>query len=238
MRLLELNNHGEASLSKYLINNIPPYAILSHTWGEDDEEVTFQDLTQGVGKNKAGYGKIRFCGKQAAKDGLQYIWIDTCCIDKSNSTELSELWQGGDQTTKLDIYGLGATIIEALGGFPDPAKRPATWQLWHHHLQDFASERPIASMLASSPNERPTAHQIICTLFPDELPPMEWTRIGSTGLSPKIPQPTPRRDVVSRRTSDQIPHAQSLSSLQTRDERKVKNVVRGLNLQGCQIKHH
>jgi hypothetical protein len=90
MRLLELNNEGEVSLTKSLINNIPPYAILSHTWGEDDEEVTFQDLTEGVGKSKAGYGKIRFCGKQAARDGLQYVWIDTCCIDKSNSTELAE----------------------------------------------------------------------------------------------------------------------------------------------------
>jgi hypothetical protein len=54
-------------------------------------------------------------------------------------------------------------------------------------------------MLASNPNDRPTAHQITGTLFPDELPPMEWTRIGSTGLSPKIPRPTPRKGVVSRR---------------------------------------
>jgi hypothetical protein len=90
MRLLELKNHGEFSLTKYFIDDIPPYAILSHTWGGDDEEVTFQDLAQGVGKSKAGYRKIRFCGEQAARDDLQYVWIDTCCIDKSNSTELSE----------------------------------------------------------------------------------------------------------------------------------------------------
>jgi hypothetical protein len=115
------------------------------------------------------------------------------------SPRAPELWQGGDQKPELDIYGLGATIIEALGGFPDPAKRPATWQLWHHHLQTFASERPIASMLASSPNDRPSARQIIRTLFPDELPPMEWIRIGSMGLSSKIPRPTPRKGVVSRR---------------------------------------
>jgi len=58
MRLLELKNHGEFSLTKDLVDNIPPYAILSHTWGEDDEEATFQDLAQGVGKSKAGYKKI------------------------------------------------------------------------------------------------------------------------------------------------------------------------------------
>jgi hypothetical protein len=90
MRLLELKNNGEFSLTKDLIDNIPPYAILSHTWGEDDEEVTFQDLTQGAGKIKAGHRKIQFCAEQATRDGLQYVWVDTCCIDKSNNTELSE----------------------------------------------------------------------------------------------------------------------------------------------------
>jgi hypothetical protein len=44
MRLLELNNHSEPSLIGYLINDIPCYIILSHTWGEDNKEVTFQDL--------------------------------------------------------------------------------------------------------------------------------------------------------------------------------------------------
>ena len=90
MRLLELKNNSEFSLTKDLIDNIPPYAILSHTWGEDDEEVTFQDLTQGAGKTKAGHRKIRFCAEQATRDDLQYVWVDTCCIDKSNNTELSE----------------------------------------------------------------------------------------------------------------------------------------------------
>lgn len=42
------------------------------------------------GRSKPGYGKVRFCGEQAVRDGLQYFWIDTCCIDKSSSTELSE----------------------------------------------------------------------------------------------------------------------------------------------------
>ncbi|KAH6974983.1 heterokaryon incompatibility protein-domain-containing protein [Ilyonectria sp. MPI-CAGE-AT-0026] len=90
MRLLELQNSGEFSLTKDLIDNIPPYAILSHTWGADIEEVSFQDLAEGTGKSKLGYEKIRFCGNQARLDGLLYIWVDTCCIDKSNNTELSE----------------------------------------------------------------------------------------------------------------------------------------------------
>jgi Heterokaryon incompatibility protein (HET) len=91
MRLLESNSAGEFSLTKDFIgDDVPKYAILSHTWGPDTEEVTFKDLTDDTGKHKNGYNKIRFCGKQAERDGLQFFWIDTCCIDKSNSTELSE----------------------------------------------------------------------------------------------------------------------------------------------------
>ena len=91
MRLLERNSTGEFSLTKDFVgDNIPQYAILSHTWGVDDEEVTFKELVKGTGKSKAGYDKIRFCGEQARRDGLQYFWVDTCCIDKSNNTELSE----------------------------------------------------------------------------------------------------------------------------------------------------
>jgi len=93
MRLLESNDTGEFSLTKDLLatrDHIPCYAILSHTWGADTEEVSFKDMMDGTGKRKPGYDKIRFCGEQARRDGLQYFWIDTCCIDKSSSTELQE----------------------------------------------------------------------------------------------------------------------------------------------------
>ena len=79
MRLLESGSHGEINLTKDLIEDIPSYAILSHTWGADDDEVTFDDLKNGSGKSKAGYNKIQFCEQQARKDGLQYFWVDTCC---------------------------------------------------------------------------------------------------------------------------------------------------------------
>ncbi|KAI9784183.1 MAG: hypothetical protein M1839_002689 [Geoglossum umbratile] len=90
MRLLRLEDDGEFSLVEFVGKNIPCYAVLSHTWGPDDEEVTFNDLVNGAGKSKAGYRKIRFCGMQAANDHLRFFWVDTCCIDKSSSAELSE----------------------------------------------------------------------------------------------------------------------------------------------------
>jgi Heterokaryon incompatibility protein (HET) len=90
MRLLKFDDRGELSLTRDLQDDIPRYAILSHTWGSDEDEVTFNDLKVGSGKSKAGYAKIRFCGDQARKNGLEYFWVDTCCIDKANHTELSE----------------------------------------------------------------------------------------------------------------------------------------------------
>lgn len=54
----------------------PLYAILSHTWEED--EVDFQEFCSGQGINKAGYQKITGCCRQAARDGYQYVWVDTC----------------------------------------------------------------------------------------------------------------------------------------------------------------
>jgi hypothetical protein len=91
MRLLKCNSASELSLTEDFVGDdeIPFYAILSHTWKEG-QEVTFSELMDGTGKSKAGYDKIRFCGQQAKRDGLQYFWVDTCCIDKSNNVELQE----------------------------------------------------------------------------------------------------------------------------------------------------
>jgi hypothetical protein len=83
MRLLEWPEAGVFSLSKTFADEVPPYTILLYTWGEDDKEVTFQDLKDGLrdgaSERKPGYKKIRFCGEQARKDGLLYFWVDTCC---------------------------------------------------------------------------------------------------------------------------------------------------------------
>jgi hypothetical protein len=87
MRLLQCDKNGGLSLTEFFESDIPKYAILSHRWGA--EEVTFKDLTNGNGKKMAGYSKLKFCGKQARRDSLQYFWVDTCCIDKSNNVELN-----------------------------------------------------------------------------------------------------------------------------------------------------
>jgi hypothetical protein len=74
--------------------SVPPYAILSHTWSA--RETTLQeflaienrswDSTQT--RELASYSKINGTCEQALRDGIAYIWIDTCCIDKTSSAEL------------------------------------------------------------------------------------------------------------------------------------------------------
>jgi hypothetical protein len=91
MRLLQYNTDSEFSLTKDFVGGkIPEYAILSHIWGTDMEEVTYKDLIDGTRKDKFGYEKLRFCGEQARYDSLHYFWVNTCCIDKSNNIKLAE----------------------------------------------------------------------------------------------------------------------------------------------------
>jgi hypothetical protein len=72
----------------FFLQNVPPYVILSHTWGDD--EVTFDDIEKPHAKEMAGYDKIIRCCQQAVLDGFEWAWIDTCSIDKRSSSELSE----------------------------------------------------------------------------------------------------------------------------------------------------
>lgn len=65
------------------------YAILSHTWGED--EISLQQLQSGTAvQHHEGYRKVKDACRVALAEGWNYMWIDTCCIDKTSSAELSE----------------------------------------------------------------------------------------------------------------------------------------------------
>ncbi|KDR77344.1 hypothetical protein GALMADRAFT_32921, partial [Galerina marginata CBS 339.88] len=85
MRLLEVH---QLKLEEFNERKRPDYAILSHTWGEG--EVSLQDLSTPAATTMDGYRKIKKCRELAIQDGFKYVWIDTCCIDKTSSAELSE----------------------------------------------------------------------------------------------------------------------------------------------------
>ncbi|KAE8149315.1 heterokaryon incompatibility protein-domain-containing protein [Aspergillus avenaceus] len=85
MRLINVEN---LELEEFVDDEIPPYAILSHRWR--DGEILFKDMQSETKVTKAGYRKIKQCCDRAKSDKLQYLWVDTCCIDKSSNDELTE----------------------------------------------------------------------------------------------------------------------------------------------------
>ena len=92
MRLLKTERLTSGKEQLVLIErygaNIPRYAILSHTW--DDDEVLYSDIQNGTADQRKAFSKVTNAMQQARKDGYTYLWVDTCCIDKSSSAELSE----------------------------------------------------------------------------------------------------------------------------------------------------
>ncbi|KAH8594343.1 heterokaryon incompatibility protein-domain-containing protein [Bisporella sp. PMI_857] len=86
MRLINVKTH---QVKEFIGNKIPWYAILSHTW--EEEEVSFQDIQDlDEARQRKGFKKIEYLCGQAAEDGWDWAWMDTCCIDKTSSSELSE----------------------------------------------------------------------------------------------------------------------------------------------------
>ncbi|KAL1604016.1 hypothetical protein SLS60_005608 [Paraconiothyrium brasiliense] len=160
MRLL----HSETlEFATFYDDATPPYAILSHTWG--DEEVTFEDM-RFIQKRKslpedlrsspefmlafdaaarllfppnrdpekiAGYEKIRKTAEIAYKRGFEYFWIDTCCIDKSSSSELQEAinsmysWYKKSALCMVYLEDVNASFLEG------------TWELSQEDIMRFAA---------------------------------------------------------------------------------------------------
>jgi hypothetical protein len=87
MRLLCFDQLERLILTDFRGKTIPPYAILSHRWG--DAEILLEDIESGTYKEKDGYRKLQFCAEQATRDELQYFWIDTCCINRWDLHERS-----------------------------------------------------------------------------------------------------------------------------------------------------
>ncbi|KAL5410465.1 hypothetical protein PMIN04_010624 [Paraphaeosphaeria minitans] len=129
----------------------PPYAILSHTWVEG-QEVTYSELLAGSGMNKSGYRKIRFCGEQATADDLEYFWIDTCCIDKLNSVELStainSMFRWYQNASKCYVYLLDVSVPQHIYDAQtsrawEPAFRQSRWFTRGWTLQELLAPATI-----------------------------------------------------------------------------------------------
>jgi hypothetical protein len=114
----------------------------------DTDEVTFSDFSNGTGHNKPGYDKIRFCAEQASRDGLTYFWIDTCCIDKSNNTELQEavtsMFRWYKNSTKCYVYLSDVTVDDH-----DPVDTfPPSWELAFRQSRWFTRGWTLQELIA------------------------------------------------------------------------------------------
>lgn len=88
---MHLINARTFKLEEFWNNKVQPYAILSHRWGNGEISLLdMQSLSIGQLANSQGFVKIKFACEQAVKDGYEYVWVDTCCINKDSSAELSE----------------------------------------------------------------------------------------------------------------------------------------------------
>jgi hypothetical protein len=109
MRLLRILEDRSLEVTKDMEeDDAPQYAILSHTWGPDEEEVTFRDVVERMGKHKSGYHKLAFCRDQTLRDGQTHFWVDTCCINRSNNVELNtaitSMFRWYAKATKCYVY--------------------------------------------------------------------------------------------------------------------------------------
>jgi hypothetical protein len=168
MRLLNYDENGELRIKTF--GDVPGlrYAILSHTWGADTEEVTFEDLATGAGKAKRGYEKINFCGQQAQRDGLQYFWVDTCCINKSDKAEVSHaiksMFRWYQKATKCYVY---LSDVSTRKRKADDMLTDLTWQSAFRSSRWFTRGWTLQELLA--PN--------IVEFFSQE-----WQRLGDKSL--------------------------------------------------------
>jgi hypothetical protein len=132
-------------LTEDLIDNFPPYAILSHTWGADDTEVTFTDVIERRYSHKNGFRKLKFCSEKAKIDRLDYFWIDTCCINKSSSSELQEAI-----TSMFHWYQNSARCYVYLSDVEAGCSDPIAWDRAFESSRWFTRGWTLQELLAPS----------------------------------------------------------------------------------------
>jgi hypothetical protein len=136
------------------------YAILSHRWGDD--EVLFKDLNGSrdlnLLQNKQGFSKVKRCCEQASRDKYPWAWVDTCCIDKSSSAELSEainsMFHWYRESSMCYAYLSDVDSLDEIGG-SEWFKRGWTLQelLAPTHVQFFGRDWTFLSDKQSLRNE-------------------------------------------------------------------------------------
>ncbi|KAF2260546.1 kinesin light chain [Lojkania enalia] len=146
MRLLHFDYSKRLASTVFHGKTIPPYAILSHRWG--DSEVLFEDLGSNTYKEKDGYRKIEFCAKQAAQDQLQYFWIDTCCIDRWNLCERSKainsMFRWYKNAAKCYVFLSAVSVSTAIEETPQQSNWEASFRASEWFTRGWTLQELIA----------------------------------------------------------------------------------------------
>ena len=155
------------------------YAILSHRW-IDPTEVDYEEMVdlakmnrqeQSEIRDRLGYKKIIDTCKQAKRDGYEWVWIDTCCIDKRSSAELSEAinsmyrWYANAEVCYAYLYDVDGSSLPTerdykkypkSNGWPEWFSRgwtlqemiaPRNLQFFNKHWQPIGDNKSLAGIL-------------------------------------------------------------------------------------------
>ncbi|RMJ11531.1 hypothetical protein CDV36_008820 [Fusarium kuroshium] len=146
MRLINTTTHR---LENFDGKQIPKYAILSHTWCEG-QEVTLKEFQTQEARGKWGWVKIRKAAELALHDELEYLWVDTCCIDKASSAELSEAinsmmrWYQNSEV----CYTYLVDVPSGLGRGQEAAFRRSRWFTRGWTLQELLAPSKLIFLFA------------------------------------------------------------------------------------------
>lgn len=149
-------------------SDVPPYAILSHTWGPD--EVTFQDIQQPLrARSKVSYSKIQGTCAEALRHDIRWAWIDSCCIDKTSSAELTEAIN-----SMYSYYLLSRVCFVYLSDVPPLAS--------HTSSPSLSSMSQMPSLAASRWFTRGWTLQELIAPRRSIFYASDWSRIGTKGM--------------------------------------------------------
>ncbi|KAH8893429.1 HET-domain-containing protein [Thozetella sp. PMI_491] len=151
MRLLHSTTK---ELKDFVEGSTPPFAILSHTWGADEVSLqelkaltTFQDdASSHPLRSTEGYRKIDGCCALARSNGLEWVWIDTCCIDKTSSSELSEainsIFRWYKESSVCYVYLSDVALPEQVQ-LPESSFRRSRWFTRGWTLQELVAPKVV-----------------------------------------------------------------------------------------------
>ncbi|KAH7379959.1 heterokaryon incompatibility protein-domain-containing protein, partial [Cadophora sp. MPI-SDFR-AT-0126] len=143
MRLLNTLSY---TLQDFTGSDIPDYAILSHRW--EGRELTCQDIQTIHSHIARGWSKIEGACTQARKDHYDWIWIDSCCIDKTSSAELSEainsmfVWYQNAEICYAYLSDVVDPIVNTVN-WPPLAIRNSKWFTRGWTLQELLAPRSL-----------------------------------------------------------------------------------------------